>query len=49
MGEKMPKICPICKGRGEMSRGFYLGVEIWDDNGTALEMCKTCGGSGLVL
>ena len=45
----MTEVCPVCKGRGEMPRGFYLGVDNMWGGGTASDICRICNGSWTIL
>jgi DnaJ-class molecular chaperone len=41
--------CPVCEGRGIVPTGFYNpGVSMTTSGGTALETCRTCGGTGVI-
>ena len=42
--------CPVCEGRGFVSRDFYISQHSYGTtNSTATETCRTCGGKGIVF
>lgn len=45
-----PHVCPVCDGRGEVRKGFYLPRPAWTESTTAIftEKCRTCQGRGVV-
>lgn len=45
---KKPHLCPVCVGRGLVQRGFYNVGNVYDTTDATPEVCKTCGGNGIV-
>ena len=42
--------CPVCEGRGFVSRDFYISQHSYGTtNSTATETCRACGGKGIVF
>jgi len=39
------QLCPVCKGRGFVPKGFYLKGETTSANNDG---CRNCGGGGVV-
>ena len=46
---KIPFRCPVCGGNGLVPNGFYRQTSGgWLTEDTALEPCRSCGGTGIV-
>ncbi len=46
---KQPYICPVCKGNGLVSEGFYNQTSgEWTSVNINFETCRTCNGTGIV-
>ena len=44
--------CPVCKGVGQVSAGFYSrggDCEFWMAFATSPEQCRSCGGKGYLV
>lgn len=41
--------CPVCEGRGLLPHGFYIPNEQFTSSNTTPEICKTCGGKGIIV
>ena len=44
--------CPVCKGVGQVSAGFYSrggDYEFWMVFATSPEQCRSCGGKGYLV
>ena len=42
-----PCVCPVCGGRGTVSRGFYDWLKASTTDVTP-EMCRSCCGAGII-
>ena len=42
----MIQTCPVCEGKGQMPRGFYL--DDYDGKSTSPVECRSCKGGGTV-
>ena len=41
------KLCPVCKGRGQVESGFYFGqLPGSTTGGVNSELCRSCSGEG---
>jgi hypothetical protein len=48
MFHPVPQLCPVCRGNGLVSAGFYEQTSgIW--TGTGFEKCRSCDGKGYVV
>lgn len=49
--KRLPHRCPVCNGNGTVDNGFYSRpgtCPTWASSSTAPEMCRSCGGTGIV-
>lgn len=46
--EQKPYICPVCNGRGLVPHGFYNTQSYYSSTDVTEEICRSCGGSGIV-
>ena len=47
--ERKPYRCPICRGNGLVSSGFYNQTSgYWSTGDTAFETCRSCNGTGVI-
>ena len=45
---KQPYMCPVCRGNGIVSEGFYRQTSgMWASSG-GMETCRSCNGTGIV-
>lgn len=48
MGKGIPYRCPVCDGKGIVPGGFYRSTgDNWSSN-SSTDVCKACGGSGII-
>lgn len=40
------QVCPLCKGKGKVKKGFYEGKA--KDKSPLTDLCKSCCGMGLI-
>ena len=45
----VPHRCPVCNGNGLVPNGFYMQTSgHWSTSSITPEMCRSCGGTGIV-
>jgi len=45
----VPATCPVCRGNGLVPNGFYRQTSgDWSSTSVTPEICRSCGGTGVV-